>query len=72
MLQALRRHEDGHAGIARRWAPVFQERLFDRDEADVPQEGAAVEAEAQAEQDQFDVDTAHGQNSGVSLDTSIQ
>ncbi len=71
MLQALRRHEDGHADIARKWAPIFQERLIDHDEADVAQEGAAVEAESQAEQDQFDVDTAHGQNSGVSLDLSI-
>lgn len=72
MVAALRAHEDHHAEIARTWAPIFRERLFDIDEGDVELEGSNVEAEAQAEQDQYDADSAHGQNEGVSLDTSIE
>lgn len=71
MLTALRTHEDRHAEIGRRWGPTMQERLYGIDESNVAAEGSAVEAEAQAEQDKFDADTAHGQNTGVSLDTSI-
>ena len=72
MLQALRAHENRHAEISRPWAPTFKERLLNLPEADIQGEHAQVLQEVNDEQDQFDDETDHGQNQGVSLDTSIE
>jgi predicted secreted Zn-dependent protease len=72
MLRALRTHENGHAAIARRWAPTFKQRMLNQPEGDLEGTFNQVLGEADAEQGQFDTRTSHGQTQGVSLDTSIQ
>ena len=72
MLDALQAHEQGHAAIARRWAPTFQERLLGQRESRIQQRFDQTLKNAKKEQKQFDQRTRHGQTQGVSLDTSIQ
>jgi hypothetical protein len=71
MLAALEAHEEGHAAIARRWAPTVKERLLGQPEGDVEGRYNTVFAEVVAEQDQYDDDTEHGQTQGVSLDAGV-
>jgi len=71
MLQALETHEEGHAAIARTWAPTIKQRLLDQSEGDVETEYNTVFAEVVTEQDEYDADTTHGQTQGVSLDLSV-
>lgn len=72
MLEALRAHEEHHAEIARTWAPQIRERLVGLGEAEVETEFNTAVADAQAEQDQYDAETTHGQSEGVDLDLSIE
>lgn len=72
MVRALRTHEDGHAAIARRWAPTFKQRMLNQSEEDLEDTFNQVLGEVDDEQEQFDDRTQHGQTQGVSLDTSIQ
>lgn len=71
MGEALRTHENGHADIARSWAPVLKERLLNQPEADIETLWNEALAEHEAEQATYDADTEHGRTQGVSLDTSI-
>lgn len=72
MLKALEGHEVEHADLARKWAPVFKERLLNQKEKNLKgrygQTLRAVNKETKA----FDEKTKHGQTQGVGLDTSIQ
>ncbi len=72
MIAALRAHEEGHAEIARRWAPVFKDRLLNQLQGNLQQRFNQTLRQADAEQRQYDADTQHGRTQGVSLDTSIQ
>lgn len=71
MVGCLRTHENGHASRARRWATTLQQRLLNQQEADVAGRWNQGMAEHEAEQQQYDASTSHGQTQGVSLDTSI-
>jgi hypothetical protein len=72
MLEVLRGHEDHHAAIARRWAVIFKDRMLGVPVSTVSSRYDEVFEEMQAEQDQFDEQTDHGQSEGVRLDTSIE
>jgi hypothetical protein len=71
MLRALRGHEDGHADIARKWAPIFKDRLLKQPEDQVSDKYQKTLDDLNAESDKYDDDTQHGQTQGVSLDTTI-
>lgn len=71
MIAALRAHEEQHAEIARRWAPIFKQRLLNQRAGNVSARYNQTRAEAQREQDQFDQRTQHGRTQGVTLNTSI-
>jgi hypothetical protein len=72
MLRALATHEEGHADIARDWAPTVRERLLNRPEGNVQQRYSQVLGEVRTDQDRYDDQTNHGQTQGVSLDLSIE
>jgi predicted secreted Zn-dependent protease len=72
MLEALQGHEDGHADIARRWAPIFKERLLNQQEKNVKGRYQRTLQEVNKDTKDFDDRTQHGQTQGVSLDISIQ
>ncbi len=72
MLHALRAHEEGHADIARKWAPLFKDRLLRQPEDKLKEKYQNALDDLQAESDKYDQDTQHGQNQNVSLDTTIQ
>lgn len=72
MLGVLEAHEDHHAEIARTWAPRFKERLLGLPVGQISARYNEIYEQMQAEQDQYDEDTDHGQNEGVRLDTSIE
>ena len=71
MVGCLQTHEDGHADIARNWAPQLQERLLGQPEADATTLWNQGKADHESEQQTYDGDTSHGETQGVSLDTSI-
>ena len=72
MMRALEAHEEGHAEIARQWAPTVKERLLNQREGNVEQRYNQVFVQVRAEQDDYDDRTHHGQTQGVSLDLSIE
>lgn len=72
MLRALRRHEERHDEIGRSWGPKIREGLLNLDEAVIEQTMSQLEADAQKKQDEYDENTNHGQNEGVTLDLSIE
>jgi predicted secreted Zn-dependent protease len=72
MLTVLRKHEDGHADIARKWAPIFKGRLLSQPEEKADSIYKQALQELDDESKKYDADTKHGQAQGVSLDTSIQ
>jgi predicted secreted Zn-dependent protease len=71
MLGALRTHEDGHADIAREWAPTVKQRLLGVPEGNVASRYSQVLGEVRTRQQEYDDETQHGQTQGVSLDLSI-
>jgi predicted secreted Zn-dependent protease len=71
MLGCLRTHENGHADIARDWAPTLQQRLLNQPEADLARIWQTSLADHETAQHDYDTRTRHGQTQGVSLDTSI-
>jgi predicted secreted Zn-dependent protease len=71
MMGALRTHENGHADIAREWAPTVRERLLGVQEGNVASRYNQVRGQVQARQDEYDDQTQHGQTQGVSLDLSV-
>lgn len=71
MMTALWTHEHGHRDIGRREAATIQAGLVGQNEGDFATRLAELQAAAQALQDDYDVQTQHGQTQGVSLDTSI-
>jgi predicted secreted Zn-dependent protease len=71
MMGALRTHEDGHADIAREWAPTVRERLLGVQESNVASRYSQVRGQVQTRQDEYDDQTQHGQTQGVSLDLSV-
>lgn len=72
MIEALHRHEDEHAAIARRWAPIFKERLLGQREGRVQARHQQTLREVDTETEAFDNRTQHGQTQGVTLDLSIE
>ncbi len=72
MLTALRKHEDGHADIARKWAPIFKDRMLGQPEGSLKGKYQKALDDLNKEEKKFDDDTTHGQTQGVSLDTTIQ
>jgi predicted secreted Zn-dependent protease len=71
MMGALRTHENGHADIAREWAPTVRERLLGVQEGNVASRYSQVRGQVQTRQDEYDTQTQHGQTQGVSLDLSV-
>ncbi len=71
MLGCLRTHENGHAGFARRWAPILQQRLLNKPVANLATIWVRGLAQHEAEQVAYDSRTRHGQTQTVSLDTTI-
>jgi predicted secreted Zn-dependent protease len=71
MMGALRTHEDGHADIAREWAPTVRERLLGVQEGNVASRYSQVRGQVQTRQNEYDGQTQHGQTQGVSLDLSV-
>ena len=72
MLKALEKHEADHADLARKWAPVFKERLLNQKENNVKARHKQALQEVDKETKDFDDKTKHGQSQGVSLDTTIK
>lgn len=72
MLGCLRTHENGHAKIARSWAPKLQKRLFNQPEGDIETLWTDNLDKHESQQKKYDTDTKHGQTQGVTLDTSIK
>jgi predicted secreted Zn-dependent protease len=72
MLKALEKHEVDHADIARQWAPKFKERLLNQKENKIQKRYNQTLQKVNQETKQFDQKTKHGQNQGVSLDTTIE
>lgn len=72
MLEALQGHEEEHAEIARRWAPVFKERLLNLRAGRVGQRYNQLLKKVDKETKEFDQRTRHGRTQGVTLDKSIE
>jgi predicted secreted Zn-dependent protease len=72
MLQALRRHENHHAEIGQSWGTTIREGLLNQDETTLDDTMTRLEGDAQKAQDDYDTETDHGQNEGVTLDLSIE
>ena len=71
MLGCLRTHENGHAGISRRWAPILQQWLLNQSVANLATIWERGLAQHEAEQVAYDSRTRHGQTQNVTLDTRI-
>ncbi|MBN2394142.1 MAG: DUF922 domain-containing protein [Anaerolineae bacterium] len=72
MMTALEKHENGHADIARKWAPVFKQRLLKQRENRLQTRFNQTLRKVKKENKQYDQKTKHGQNEGVTLDISIK
>jgi len=72
MLEALRSHEDAHAEIARRGAPLIQAGLMNQRSGRINARFNRLKRQVDQETEQFDQQTNHGRNDGVTLDLSIQ
>lgn len=73
MLTALRDiHEEGHAEIARKWAPRIRQELLGQKASDVASCFEQLSAQVAEDQKRYDQQTDHGRAQGVTLDTSIQ
>jgi hypothetical protein len=69
MVRNLRTHENGHATRARTWAPRLKQRMLNQPESEEANIKETFLTDHQAEQDQYDTDTHHGQTQGVTLNT---
>jgi len=67
MMTALRAHEEQHAEIGRKWAPLFQTRLLGKLKSKIAAEHKKILADFMKEVKQYDADTKHGQTEGVTL-----
>ena len=67
MMTALRAHEEHHAEIGRKWAPLFQTRLLGKLKSKIAAEHKKILADFMKEVKQYDDDTKHGQTEGVTL-----
>jgi predicted secreted Zn-dependent protease len=72
MMKALQTHEEGHAEIARNWAPVIHERLLGKPKKKIGALYRKAMLEVKKAQRTYDNKTKHGINQGVSLDITIQ
>lgn len=71
MIAALRGHEDRHADIARRWAPTFKDNILGQRAGRAAARYQQTLNQMEQEQRNYDATSRHGQNEGVSLDTTI-
>ncbi len=71
MTTALQGHEDHHAAIARTWAPRFKQNMLGQTTAGMRSQYTSTLAAMETEESNYDSTSNHGQNEGVSLDTSI-
>lgn len=67
MMTALRAHEEQHAAIGRKWAPLFQTRLLGKLKSQIAAVHKKLLADFMKEVNQYDADTKHGQTEGVTL-----
>lgn len=72
MISALEAHENGHAEIARRWAPIFKEKMMGVSEGKVQQRYDETKAAVGKETNKYDKETSHGKSKGVTLDITVQ
>jgi len=72
MISALEAHENGHTEIARRWAPIFKEKLLGVAEDKVQQRYDKTKAAVDKETGKYDQETQHGKSKGVNLDITIE
>lgn len=71
MITALRAHEDHHADIARNWAPRFKDNILGQRAGRAANKYQQTMNQMEREQRNYDTSSSHGQNEGVSLDTTI-
>lgn len=71
MITALRGHENHHADIARRWAPIFKDNILGQPGGQAAAKYQQTLNRMEREQRDYDTTSRHGQTEGVSLDTTI-
>lgn len=71
-MGALDTHENGHADLARQWAPRLREALLGQPEADLPVLWDQAKADHEQAQADYDATTNHGATQGAVLDVNAE
>ena len=69
---ALKTHEDSHVAIDRKWFENITSKLIGLKDSDVDAKLAAIQAQAQKDNEDYDTANGHGTKNGTNIDAGIR